>query len=194
MSIGEAEISEAISAAKEIFWRHGYEDASIEEVVKATGLNRYKLYNAFGSKLEIFLAALETYFVERKNIFLKTLSDPSHAPIDAIKLFFEFTVSEMAVRRTGCLMCDVAVEAGRRNRIVSGRVASYLEEIKSSYAKALRRGEARGELNPVVTPQEGAALLIAIMLGLGAHAKNGASKQEMLKIVNTAISILKRSG
>lgn len=192
MPRSEIDLSPAISAAKEVFWRQGYDDASIEQVVQATGLNRYALYNAFGGKLEIFIAALDSYCAERKNVFLDSLNNLSDSPMRAIESFFEFAINEMAERSAGCLMCDVALEVGRHEKIVSRQVEKYLQEIKCSYIEALRQAEALGDLNPAISPEEGADLLVAIKLGLGVHAKNGAGKQEMLKIFYPVIAVLSR--
>ncbi len=186
----DIDLSPAISAAKEVFWRRGYEDTSIEEVVQATGLNRYALYNAFGGKLEIFLAALEAYHNERKQLFLDVLGDPERSPMDAIQEVSEFCISQMADRNAGCLMCNIALEISHHDDIIAVRVNSYLEEIRSAKEMALMQASERGELNPAITPRDGASLLVANMLGMGALARNGASRIEMLNIFNTGMAVL----
>ena len=49
---------EVLARAREVFLEHGYEGASIDALVKATGLLRGSLYGAFGSKRGMFVAAL----------------------------------------------------------------------------------------------------------------------------------------
>ncbi len=181
-----------INAAKELFWRQGYDETSIEDVVCATGMNRYALYNAFGGKLELFLAVLESYFVERKNLFMTALSDPQGGPMAAIREVSEYCITEMTDRGAGCLMCDVAAEVGRYDKAVSKRVLSYLEEIRRADEMALTQAEARGELNTAISPKEGAALLIANMLGVGAMARNGAGRKELMTLFNTCLRLLSR--
>jgi TetR/AcrR family transcriptional regulator, transcriptional repressor for nem operon len=179
-----------IHAAKELFWRQGYDETSIEDVVGATGMNRYALYNAFGGKLELFLAVLESYFVERKNLFMTALSDPQGGPMAAIREVSEYCIAEMTERGAGCLMCDVAAEVGRYDKAVSERVLSYLEEVRSADEMALTQAQERGELNPSISPKEGAALLVANMLGVGTMARNGASRKELLALFNTCLRLL----
>lgn len=181
-----------INAAKELFWRQGYDETSIEDVVCATGMNRYALYNAFGGKLELFLAVMESYFIERKNLFMTALSDPQGGPMAAIREVSEYCITEMTDRGAGCLMCDVAAEVGRYDKAVSERVLSYLEEIRSADEMALAQADERGELNPAISPKEGAALLIANMLGVGAMARNGAGRKELLTLFNTCLRLLGR--
>ncbi len=190
--LSEPTLIAPVNAAKELFWRKGYDETSIEDVVCATGMNRYALYNAFGGKLELFLAVLESYFIERKNLFLTALSDPQGGPIAAIREVSEYCITEMTDRGAGCLMCDVAAEVGRYDKAVSERVLSYLEEIRSADEMALAQAEKCGDLNSAISPKEGAALLIANMLGVGAMARNGAGRQELLTVFNSCLRLLSR--
>lgn len=47
-----------VASAAELFVQFGYEATSVDDLVTATGLHRGSLYQAFGSKRTIFLAAL----------------------------------------------------------------------------------------------------------------------------------------
>ncbi len=47
-----------VAAATEAFLAGGYEGTSVDDLVGATGLHRGSLYQAFGSKLGLFLAGL----------------------------------------------------------------------------------------------------------------------------------------
>ncbi|MFT7464480.1 MAG: TetR/AcrR family transcriptional repressor of nem operon [Pseudohongiellaceae bacterium] len=51
----------ALEEAIELFWTKGYHNASVEDIVQATGLNRHSLYVRFGSKLGLLRAALERH-------------------------------------------------------------------------------------------------------------------------------------
>jgi len=186
----QTQVEQASNEIKELFWRRGYDDTSIEDVVQATGLNRYSLYNEFGGKRELFLTALDVYCHERKSVFLSSLNDSDKPPMEAIRNMFEFSISEIAERGNGCLMCNVARERGGQDPVISERLQSYLEQIKYTHIDALERARDRGELNPVVTPEQGAALLLAVKFGLGVHAKNGASREAMLDVFDTAMALL----
>ncbi len=187
----ETDHASAIKAAKELFWRRGYHETSMEEVVSATGLNRYALYNAFGGKLELFLKVLELYQNERKELFLRVLNDPERSPLDAVRTVGEFCISEMAERGAGCLICNVALEFGPCEPIVAECVTGYLAEVQSAKEMALEQAAACGELNPAITPKEGAAMLMTHMLGVGARARNGASREEMLRSLHSCVAVLK---
>ncbi len=48
-----------LSAARAAFVRNGYRGTSIDDLLRATGLQRASLYSAFGSKRGLFIAALD---------------------------------------------------------------------------------------------------------------------------------------
>jgi AcrR family transcriptional regulator len=51
----------AVGAARDVFWRLGYDATSLGDLEQATGLGRSSLYHAFGSKRGLFDAAVESY-------------------------------------------------------------------------------------------------------------------------------------
>lgn len=193
MALSEIE-KNAVSAAQEVFWRNGYDDTSVAQLVTATGLNRYALYNRFGGKLELFLAVLDAYHAERRDFFLTGLNDPNVAPIDAVGNVFRFAIAEMANRKAGCLICNIASEAADDEEVIRDIIQSYLAQIRNAYHLALERARERGELNPVITPEEGVDLLLALKLGIGAHARNGASCEALMGIFNAAIKVISWKG
>jgi len=56
---------QVVEEAAALFTGNGYEATSIDDLVGATGLHRGSLYQAFGSKRGIFLAALRRLVVEQ---------------------------------------------------------------------------------------------------------------------------------
>lgn len=51
----------ALFCAMRVFWEQGYEGTSMAELTSAMGLNAPSVYAAFGSKAELFKAAVEAY-------------------------------------------------------------------------------------------------------------------------------------
>src|SRR5215471_8626171 len=57
----EFDTEKALDAALQVFWRKGYEGATLPDLTEAMGINRPSLYAAFGSKEELFRKALDRY-------------------------------------------------------------------------------------------------------------------------------------
>src|SRR5688500_17890997 len=51
----------ALDRALKVFWKKGYEGASLPDLTKAMGINRPSLYAAFGNKEALFRKALARY-------------------------------------------------------------------------------------------------------------------------------------
>lgn len=50
-----------LGKALPVFWKHGFADASLQELEKATGVNKSGLYSEFSGKEELFLESLRFY-------------------------------------------------------------------------------------------------------------------------------------
>jgi TetR/AcrR family transcriptional regulator, copper-responsive repressor len=50
-----------LESALPVFWKHGFADASLQELEKATGVNKSGLYAEFSGKEELFLESLRFY-------------------------------------------------------------------------------------------------------------------------------------
>src|SRR5882757_3002122 len=50
-----------LEKALPVFWKHGFADASLQELEKATGVNKSGLYSEFSGKEDLFLESLRFY-------------------------------------------------------------------------------------------------------------------------------------
>src|SRR5438445_3107154 len=57
----EFDVEKALERAMNVFWRKGYEGASLPDLTRAMGINRPSLYAAFGNKESLFRKALDRY-------------------------------------------------------------------------------------------------------------------------------------
>lgn len=53
------DVEQALASAAVVFRRHGYRGASMQQLVKAMGVNPGSLYATYGNKQRLFLSALE---------------------------------------------------------------------------------------------------------------------------------------
>jgi TetR/AcrR family transcriptional repressor of nem operon len=172
-----------IAAATEIFLRHGYEEASIAEIVATSGANRYSIYSHYGGKHDLFLAALDAYYQERKALFLEGFGDPALPPIEAIRRLFLKLAEELEHRPNGCLMGNIATPLCREHADVAARVEGYFAEMRMAFTEAFTLGAARGELNPALTPAQATELILTLKMGLGVQAQNGMDSAALTNIV-----------
>jgi TetR/AcrR family transcriptional regulator, copper-responsive repressor len=92
-----------ITAAISVFWRHGYANASISDLMDATGLSRSSLYQRFGDKAGLFKESLERYIDRVLTRMRATRAESSKASI--VALLREFLPNDAGVSHpTGCLL------------------------------------------------------------------------------------------
>jgi TetR/AcrR family transcriptional repressor of nem operon len=82
-----------VESARVMFNRHGFEQVSIDEIMKAAGLTRGGFYNHFGSKDELYAEAVRSFTT--CNPFVRSLSDaPPRSPRQLAELLIELYLSE----------------------------------------------------------------------------------------------------
>lgn len=162
---------EAVRSARAVFWERGYEDASLPDLERATGLSRSSIYHAFGSKRGLFDAALASYLAEIIRPRLQPLNAPDVSS-DAIINYFTGLRAALAQPGTlqshnGCLLLNAAGAPISNEEAVSSAIAGYRGELKNSLNRgiaALRPGidaAARNQLATVLSSLVVAAMTLS---------------------------------
>ncbi|NQX12452.1 TetR/AcrR family transcriptional regulator [Microbacteriaceae bacterium VKM Ac-2855] len=128
------------SAARDVFWRHGYVATSLAQLQAATGLSKSSLYESYGSKRGLFDRAIRDY--------LDTVIDPLLAPLEAegagraeLTAYFAalarlFREAPHPIARRGCLLLNTAMELDDLDADAARAVADYRERIRTAFANA----------------------------------------------------------
>ena len=175
----EHDIDEAVAAATELFWSKGFDDTSMQEVVEATGFNRYALYSSFGSKRDLFIAALDAYYQFGKERFEAAIEAEPDSAIGAVRNFVHGMIGTVAENKAGCLLCNVATEIAQEDVEIGARVRAYFDEIEAMYAAVFKRAAESGELRDGLSPALAAKLMLSTMLGLSTRARVGADSDTL---------------
>lgn len=160
----------ALDAAIAVFWKHGYEGASLETLTGAMGINRPSLYAAFGDKADLFEKAVARYEATRPLAMFAALTSAPDLPA-AIDGYFDASVRNIAGRGTprGCLVACVLADASEAEPRWRALAAGLQASARTAMGGALAR----------FLPPERAdrlALLLAMMTGgLAVLARSGAS-------------------
>ncbi|WP_370400730.1 TetR/AcrR family transcriptional regulator [Sulfitobacter sp. JB4-11] len=115
------------------FWELGYEAADTETLAKRTGLTKPSLYNAFGSKEDLFVAAINRYRQTRSKSSFDALMQ-ADTPQEGIRDYFLNLAENVAGEGhpSGCLIMSVALPT--RDRLQ--KVAAIFDKMpKESHAR-----------------------------------------------------------
>src|ERR687894_167190 len=143
----EFDRDEALQRAMEVFWSRGYEAASVGELVSHMGINRQSLYDTFGDKHSLYLAALDRYReVEGRKMF-ELLERPG--PVKrALRRLFE-SVVEHALgegERRGCFVGNATSELAGRCRATAEKACGNMAAAEGALYRALLPGQRGGEI------------------------------------------------
>ncbi|MEM8985553.1 MAG: TetR/AcrR family transcriptional regulator [Pseudomonadota bacterium] len=191
MSEPKLNTSEVIAVASQLFWRDGYDGVSIDDVVQETGFNRYALYRAFGGKRDLFIAALDAYHQKGRALVMEAMADPNLTAFEALGSAISLKMKDDGMFAAGCLLCTTAVELAAHDEDVSRRVLGYFSEMKGMLGAVMARAQAEGELAPGRDSSEAAEVMFSIFLAIGVQARAGAARQDVEKMVHSAIASLR---
>ena len=158
---------EALDKAMRLFWKRGYHATSIQDLVEATGVNRASLYDTFGDKEQLFLAAVERYLAEVNRVRLAKLR-ANPLPKDALTGYFEdliaFATGEG--RRLGCLLTNSAIEFGEQREGLGRRLYGLFDEAEETLVELIERAQARGEIPQERDSRAAARFLLTMINGM----------------------------
>ena len=129
----------ALNAITNVFWNKGYEGATYEDLVAASGVSRKGLYNTFGDKEVLFVDALRHYRTRCvPAIFapFRKVADGQADMRSALRKIGERMKSEGG--RRGCLMANTAASDAVRGESVRHEIATHLESLVALIESALQ--------------------------------------------------------
>ncbi|HKL62491.1 MAG TPA: TetR/AcrR family transcriptional regulator [Woeseiaceae bacterium] len=181
----------ALEAAMQLFWSRGFEATSLQDLLDSMGIARSSFYQAFGSKQEVFLQAVERY-----RDYLVGELRASMESADSGLAFIEGTLKSVAEDtkcadgRRGCLVFNSAAEFGQKDPEVAGRVAASIDAFTRVFTDAVRRAQEEGDVAPERDPKLLGRHVVCSMSGLRTLAKAGARRKELVAIAELAMRSL----
>lgn len=181
---------EVLDQALDAFWHQGYEATSMQDLVDAMGISRASLYNAFGSKHELFIEVLKHYEKQRMRQIVECLQDPSLSAAEAIRRVLE-QAAQGATTPTGrsCLMTNTATEMSARDADCAEYVRANFSRIEAAFNAALERGQAAGEL-AVTDTQAVARFLTTSLQGLQVMVAARRDEETLRDVVNVTMKMI----
>ena len=182
---------ELLDRAIELFRKQGYAGTSTAELVEELGVNRKSMYAEFGSKQELFEAALERYSAVHLTRVLAPIEDPN-ANADSIRTAFTgyAAASESRFNGLGCLMANTAVERAALDPGSAAYVDAYLERLNVGFRRALQNAQTTGEIAPDTDLDELAAFFTMTIVGISALIRAKATPEKVKAASRAATRLL----
>ena len=179
----------ALDAAVRLFRAEGYDGAPVDRLCRKMRVPRATLYDLFGGKEGLFLAAVARYADTRIAPVLAALG-PSGTLRDDLAAFYDAVLALATADREapGCLVsCALADAAGSNT--------GFRAELAARYAAMERRIAARlmaagWDVQAATQPKAAAALAASIARGLMLSARSGAGSAELRPTAEAAVGAL----
>jgi AcrR family transcriptional regulator len=181
----EFDEEKALDAAMHVFWRDGYEGASLASLTQAMGINRPSLYAAFGDKEQLFRKVVERYENGPAAYVTDALKEPAARVAIERLLYSVADMSTCPENPRGCLLVQGAL--GDACGSVRDLLVRHREAGEKAIRLRLRRAQAEGDLPPDVDPADLSRYVVTVMRGLCVEAAGGATRRELRKVVRTAM-------
>ncbi|MFJ9119073.1 TetR/AcrR family transcriptional regulator [Streptomyces sp. NPDC102394] len=186
------DVEAALDRAVEVFWRQGYEGASLTDLTEAMGVNRTSMYAAFGNKEELFHRAVARYAEADMAYAREALTAPT--AYEVVESFLRANADALtrADRPSGCLSVQGALAEGGD----SGRIARFLADSRLAGERALAHRLARavedGDLPAETDPHALARYVMVVSEGNAVHAAAGATRAALHATVDIALRAIPR--
>ncbi|MFK5951236.1 MAG: TetR/AcrR family transcriptional regulator [Methylococcales bacterium] len=183
--------NKVLESAMLLFWKKGYSATSMKELEHVMGLKPTSIYNAFGSKRDLFEKALNFYLQTALARFIESLVNAKSAK-DALNsvlkevIHLHFNKSHPG----GCMVVLSLLESEQHDAKTKEILDSALFRLRDSIIKRLEQGQKTGEINSEMDCQIIANHVIALITGMITMAKAGFSRKELEGLIYSSSGVL----
>lgn len=159
--------STVIEAAMDVFWSNGYEGSSAQALCERTGLGRGSLYNAFGSKQQLYEQALRRYQELGIQAQTRILNGPGSAR-DRLRGLMQWGLEADldGGERRGCMALFSVLERGGKDPEVEQINRAYVTRLEAALCHVFATGQRACEISSERSALELARAFLASYYGL----------------------------
>jgi TetR/AcrR family transcriptional regulator, transcriptional repressor for nem operon len=183
--------SDVVSSAGEVFAVHGLAAATLDDLVRATGLGKQSLYNAFGGKRDLFFRALSEDSEVAVRAVSEALSHGDASPLEKIRgqmlrLAIDFSRGDGRVS----LSTRALVESTGEQDQLSTVTRAGIEELAGIYAHCLEDARDNGDLPEDANVSSLAMYFVTVTRGMELLGRAGVGRAVLTGIALDSLRAL----
>lgn len=178
----------ALDQAMRLFWRHGYEGASIAMLTEAMGFTAPTLYAAFGSKEALYREALTRY--ARSDIQSGRHDGARGSAYQTVEHFLHDAAMRFsrADKPKGCMVATGSLYCGAESPGAAETAASLRAKGVAAFVEELEQAKRDGELPAETDCPALARFYTAVLQGMSVQAIDGADAASLTAIADAALN------
>ncbi|SFO33488.1 DNA-binding transcriptional regulator, AcrR family [Bradyrhizobium sp. Ghvi] len=183
----EFDAETALDQAMEVFWRHGYEGATIAQLTEAMGINPPSLYACFGNKEGLLKAALDRY-TKLRGVWMDEVVAAATAREVAERMLMGIADKQTdPANPPGCLLVQGGIACGTGSENVPFELAARRAQNEDQLRDRFVRAKAEGDLKETADPAALARYVSAVAVGMGVMASSGADREALRQVASVAV-------
>jgi len=182
----EFDVEKTLDKAMKVFWRKGYEGASMNDLTTAMGINSPSLYGAFGSKKGLFKAVLDHYDATRSGLLTKILAAPVAREVASRFLCGVADFATDGHHPRGCLLVQTGLSCAETE--VPRELAKHRAAAELALRERFKCAMSEDDVLPEgADPAALARYLVTLANGICVQASAGASCKELTNVAELAL-------
>jgi AcrR family transcriptional regulator len=177
-----------LDKAMDVFWRLGYEGASLSELTNAMGMNAPSIYAAFGSKRGLMQKVLDRYSDRRSGFRLWAFAAATNREVAERVLMGAVDWLTDPSEPLGCLLMQVGAARGPDFEELGEEVRLRRERLLGALIQRFRKSSAVDELPPGMGPTATARFIYTVFVGLSVEAAAGTSRKELRQVASHSLA------
>ena len=176
-----------LERASELFWRLGYDVVSVQDLESATGLGRGSLYNAFGDKEGLFIAALDRYAEKFGHGAVPTLGPAQRRRRHTQDARCNRQADEQSGQPTRGLLTNTSLAFGTGSERIDKHVGAKIKAMEMLLEQAIERARHDGQIPASADARQLARFYSAVAQSLGVMHKAFGDAAALRDIVTVAM-------
>lgn len=181
---------DALAAAMEVFWRTGYQRASLDVLLKAMGISKQSLYDTFGDKRSLYLEALAHYREQTLSSMRTLFASVGSTRGGFSRLLLGLSAESEEQHARGCLLLSANLERETSDAVIAHFLRDNQTAVEKIFADAITRGQGRRELSKTLDPQSLARFFGVTIQGMRAMARLKSDRRALRQVARVALSAL----
>ena len=189
----EFDEEQALASATDLFWRQGYENTSLEALMRVMGIAKQSLYDTFGDKRALYLKAMAFYRKQTNSSLRELLAAAPTVKEGFTRILLGLVAESREQHARGCLLLSANMERAVDDKEIATFLTDNQAEVEAIFGDALRRGKRSGEFGDEQDAGALARFFVVTVQGMRAMARLKSDRHALRQVARIALAVFDRA-